>query len=103
MAQLDHISQPRVAYDSQRQTASVSFGGARNGRQLLITCVFGLPVPGGGDEEAEAAVRAAARQLLLDAAEALSPVNQEETALASMLPLDVAMPHDGGTGPSVSN
>jgi len=67
----DHVSPGKLDYDFDRQCMSVTFGGRRDGRPLLISVALVMGAPSVSDRELDAALRETTRQLLRDAADAL--------------------------------
>ena len=67
----DHITPGKLTYDVDRQCLSVTFGGKRDGRPLLLTLALVMDAPTVSHDELDDELREIARDLLLSAADAL--------------------------------
>lgn len=67
----DHVTPGNLVYDFERQCLSVTFGGLRSGRPLLVSVALVMSAPAVPESELEATLRDAVRELLADAGEAL--------------------------------
>jgi len=67
----DEVTPGKLTYDFDRQCLSVTFGGRRDGRPLLLTLALVMNAPSVAHNELDAELREVTRQLLRSAADAL--------------------------------